>query len=505
MTNLEIFFRILNTGLYDLVRETALEPLPRLSERYKRDLWVKREDQQSIFSFKIRGAYNKIKRLDADARARGIVTASAGNHAQGVAYSANKLGIKAHIIMPQTTPETKVRSVRSWGGKPTLIGDSFDEAFAYSQQLVAEHGYSYIPPFNDFDVIAGQGTIAMEILNQHNRPIEAIFVPVGGGGIVAGIGAYVKNLRPEIKIIGVEPEDAASMQAALAAKQPVALDEVGLFADGVAVKIVGDKSFQVASQCIDDIVTASVDEICAAVKDTFDDTRILAEPAGALALAGMKKYLESGRSDGNGGSLITINSGANTDFDRLRYICERSEIGEKREALFSVKIPERPGSFKKFCRTIGKRPVSEFNYRYADPEQAYIFVGIKIKTVSDREKILANLHKNQLQAEDISDSELAKAHLRHMIGGKAGAQDEVLYSFSFPERPGALLNFLEQLSDRWNISLFHYRNHGAAWNSALVGLQVPPPERAELQQALVQLNYPFVEESSNNSYTNFLK
>ena len=504
MTNLEIFFNTLNSSLYDLVKISSLDSLPNLSARYQRELLVKREDQQDIFSFKIRGAYKKIKSLSPSECAQGIITASAGNHAQGVAYSARQLGIAAQIVMPQTTPENKVRSVRALGATPTLVGDSFDEAFAYSQQLVAEHGYSYIPPFNDYEVIAGQGTIAMEILNQHDHNIEAIFVPVGGGGLLAGIGAYVKSLRPQIKIIGVEPEDAASMSAALEAGEPVPLSEVGLFADGVAVRQVGARSFAVASRCVDAMITVSVDEICAAVKDTFDDTRILAEPSGALALAGMKKYLDNEQSD-NSGCLIAINSGANTDFDRLRYISERAEIGEKREALFSVRVPERPGSFKKFCQVIGKRSVSEFNYRYASSEQAHIFVGIKIKDLGERKTILKLLQEQDMAAEDISDSEFAKAHLRYMIGGKSKATDEVLYSFSFPERPGALIKFLECLSDQWNISLFHYRNHGAAWNSVLVGLQVPAAERDELQQALVSLNYPFVEESDNNSYINFLK
>ena len=504
MTNLQLFLNTLNSNLYDLAQVTALDRLSRLSRSYQRELLVKREDQQEIFSFKIRGAYNKIKNLPAQQRSAGVITASAGNHAQGVARSAHKLGLPAHIVMPLTTPENKVRSVRAWGYDPIIVGDNFDEAYQHACQLQQELGLSYIPPFNDLDVIAGQGSVAMEILNQCSEPIEAVFIPVGGGGLIAGMANYIKTLRPEIKIVGVEPQESASMAAAIEAGQPVDIREVGLFADGVAVRQVGEHSYRVAHPCIDMMLQVSTDDICAAIKDTFDDTRVLSEPSGALALAGMKQYLERGLSSGSG-CLICINSGANTDFDRLRYIAERAEIGERREALFSVSIPERPGSFKQFCRTLGKRAVSEFNYRYSDPSDARIFVGVKIQSQQDKATILQLLAAHELPAEDISDDELAKDHLRYMVGGKAPVSDELLYSFSFPERPGALLKFLESLSGKWNISLFHYRNHGAAWNSVLVGLQVPEAERSELESALRNLNYPFREESDNSSYLHFLR
>lgn len=497
--------RILCARVYDVAEETPLDPAPQLSKRFDNQILLKREDLQPVFSFKLRGAYNKVAQLGPEQLARGVICASAGNHAQGLALAAQKLNIKATIVMPKTTPQIKVDAVRARGARAVLHGDTYDEASAYAQQLVVEKELVYIHPYDDPDVIAGQGTIGMEILRQHNGPLDAIFVPVGGGGLCAGIAAYVKYLRPDIKVFAVEPEDAACLKAAMDAGKRVTLPHVGLFADGVAVARIGKETFRVLRKTIDGVITASTDEICAAIKDIFDDTRSIAEPAGALALAGLKKYVET--TGAKGQTLIAIDSGANTNFDRLRYISERTEIGEQREAILSVTIPEHAGSFKTFCSAIGKRNITEFNYRFADEQGAQIFVGVQVSAGgADREGLLTELRDKGYPVLDLTDNEMAKLHIRHMVGGHAPSviDNEVIYRFEFPERPGALLNFLTQLGARWNISMFHYRNHGAAYGRVLVGMQVPRAERKAVKQFLQGLNYPWQEETDNPAYKLFL-
>ena len=497
--------RILLARVYDVAVETPLDVAPQLSKRFENQILLKREDQQPVFSFKLRGAYNKVAQLSPEQLAKGVICASAGNHAQGLALAAAKLNIKATIVMPKTTPQIKVDAVRSRGARVVLHGDTYDEASAHAQQLVVEKELVYIHPYDDPDVIAGQGTIGLEILRQHNGPLDAIFIPVGGGGLCAGIAAYVKYLRPEVKIFAVEPEDAACLKAAMDADKRVTLPHVGIFADGVAVAQIGKETFNVLRQTIDGVITANTDEICAAIKDIFDDTRSIAEPAGALALAGLKKYVEA--TGVKGQTLIAIESGANTNFDRLRYISERTEIGEQREAIITVTIPERAGSFKAFCSAIGKRNITEFNYRFADNMAAQIFVGVQVAAGgADREDLLKDLSGKGYSVLDLTDNEMAKLHIRHMVGGHAPSivDDEVLYRFEFPERPGALLNFLTQLGARWNISMFHYRNHGAAFGRVLVGMQVPRAERKAVKQFLQGLNYPWQEETDNPAYKLFL-
>lgn len=493
---------ILNANVYDVAIETPLQQARFLSKRLDNNVWIKREDLQPVFSFKIRGAYNKMRLLSEEARAKGVVAASAGNHAQGVALSAQALGCKATIVMPKTTPQIKVDAVKAWGAKAVLHGDVYDEAAAYAKNLVEEKGMTYVHPYDDADVIAGQGTIAVELLKQL-QDIDAIFVPVGGGGLAAGVAAFIKYVRPEIKVIAVEPEDAACLKAAMDAKKRVTLPQVGLFADGVAVAQIGKETYQVLKDTIDDVVTASTDEMCAAIKDIFDDTRSIAEPAGALSLAGLKKYAEAKGLQGK--NLIAIESGANTNFDRLRYISERTEIGEKREAIFCVEIPEKPGSFKKFCNTLGKRSITEFNYRLSDEGTAQIFVGMQITSLDDKDEVLHKLVDKGYNTIDMTENEVAKNHVRHMVGGHCHSIDnEVVYRFQFPERPGALLQFLQQLGERWNISMFHYRNHGAAYGRVLVGLQVPKSERKELKPVFDKLGYRVVEETDNPAYQKFL-
>ena len=496
--------KTLTSRVYDVAVETPLQPALRLSERLGNQVLLKREDLQPVFSFKIRGAYNKLAQLSAEELARGVVTASAGNHAQGLALAARELGIKATIVMPRTTPELKVQGVRARGGKVVLHGDAFPEALAYSLKLVDEKGYVYIHPYDDPHVIAGQGTVAMEILRQHPGRLDAIFVPVGGGGLIAGIAAYVKYLRPEVKVIGVEPDDSNCLQAAMAAGERVVLGQVGLFADGVAVAQIGQHTFEICREHVDEVITVSTDEICAAIKDIYDDTRSITEPAGALAVAGIKKYVE--REGGTGQTLVAIDSGANINFDRLRHVAERAELGEKREAIIAVTIPERPGSFKAFCEAIGKRQITEFNYRYNTEAEAHIFVGVQTHPENDpRGALVQGLRDQGFPVLDLTDNELAKLHIRHMVGGRAdGALHERLLRFEFPERPGALLNFLDKLGGRWNISVFHYRNHGAADGRVVAGLQVPDHELHLLPGALDAIGYPWWDESDNPAYRLFV-
>jgi len=497
--------KILTTSVYDVARETPLELMPTLSQRLGSTVWLKREDLQPVFSFKLRGAYNRISQLSAEERARGVIAASAGNHAQGVALAATKLGIKSVIVMPVTTPRIKVEAVRRLGGRTVLHGDSFDEASEHSRVLQEKHGYVFIHPFDDPAVIAGQGTVAMEMLRQHSGPLDAVFVCVGGGGLLAGMATYIKRLRPEIRVIGVEPEDAPSMHEALRKKRRVVLDQVGIFADGAAVKQVGKETFRLARQFVDEMLLVDTDEICAAIKDIFDDTRVVAEPAGALAVAGLKKYLE--REGLKGGRFAAVLSGANMNFDRLRHVAERAEIGERREALLAVTIPERPGSFRRFCKAIGKRGITEFNYRFSDETDAHVFVGLKLERGdAEKQEVLERLSADGYPVLDMTDNEVAKLHLRHMVGGHAShVENESLYRFEFPERPGALLHFLTRMGADWNISLFHYRNHGAAYGRVLVGMQVPESDNARFRAFLEEIGYPWWEETGNPAYPLFLR
>lgn len=496
--------RILEANVYDVAVETPMSPAQFLSDRLSNTILIKREDEQPVYSFKCRGAYNCISKKTPEELAKGVVTASAGNHAQGVALSAQKLGIKATIVMPRTTPEIKVASVRARGAKAVLHGDTFDEAFTYSQKLVEEKGMTYIHPYDDPDVIAGQGTIAMEMLRQCTGDIHAIFVPVGGGGIAAGVAAYVKYLRPEIKVIAVESTESACLAAAMKAGKRVTLPHVGIFADGVAVAQIGKHTWQVCKDHIDECITVTPDELCAAIKDIFDDTRSVAEPAGALGVAGLKKYVE--RTGIEGKTLIAIESGANMNFDRLRYVSEMAEVGEGREVIMAVTIPEKPGSFQTFCNLLGKRPITEFNYRYGRDDAAQIYVGVKVPE-GGKQDLLDELAAKHYPAVDLSNDDVSKYHIRHMVGGHApeSVDNEILYRFEFPERPGALLVFLKTLGKRWNISMFHYRNHGAANGRVLVGLQVPKGEEAELRTYLDEVAYPYWEESDNPAYKLFLR
>jgi threonine dehydratase len=496
--------RILDARVYDVAIQTPLDPLTRLGQRLGARVLLKREDLQPVFSFKIRGAYNRIARLSPEARAAGVICASAGNHAQGVALSAQKLGIVATIVMPVTTPQIKVDAVRYRGGLVVLHGDTFDEAYQHARQLEQERSLTFVHPYDDPDVIAGQGTIGMELLHQHPEPIEAIFVPIGGGGLAAGIASYVKFLRPETKVIGVEPVDAASMKAAIAAGERVVLDRVGLFADGVAVRQAGNETFRVCRELLDDVLVADTDAMCAAIKDIFEDTRVIAEPAGALSLAGLKSYAL--QYPQRSGALIAINSGANMNFDRLRYVSERAEVGETREILLGVTIPEEVGSYRRFVHLLGSRAITEFNYRYAEDAEAHVFVGLTLGDAA-REKplILAQLTAAGYIVCDLSADETAKAHVRYMVGGRARAlRDEVILRCEFPERPGALRKFLDGVGAEWNITLFHYRNHGADFGRVLVGLQVPSAERTRFTERLAALGYAYEDETDNPAYRLFL-
>ena len=495
--------RIENSHVYDVAKNTPLEFQPNLSARIDNRVLLKREDMQPVFSFKLRGAYNKMANLPADALKKGVIAASAGNHAQGVALAAQKLGCRAVIVMPTTTPDIKINAVKNRGAEVVLFGDSYSDAYVKALELEQSEQLTFVHPYDDPDVIAGQGTIALEILQAHPEPIEAIFCCVGGGGLLAGIAAYVKAVRPEIKIIGVEAQDSEAMTESLKQGHRVMLEQVGLFADGAAVKQVGEHTFKLAQQFVDEMIVVDNDEICAAIKDVFEDTRSILEPAGALATAGIKEY--SARNKLIGKTLIGIASGANMNFDRLRFIAERAELGEHREAVLAVTIPEKPGEFKTFCRVLGNRNITEFNYRYSNPKEAHIFVGLAIANPAESEKLVADLIMQGLPTLDLTHNEVAKLHLRHLVGGRAPqAKHEVVYRFEFPEKPGALMKFLESMGHDWNISLFHYRNHGADFGRVLVGIQVPPNEQAEFAEFLQNLGYTYWDETQNPAYKLFL-
>ncbi|MBD1863179.1 MULTISPECIES: threonine ammonia-lyase, biosynthetic [Trichocoleus] len=495
--------QILTARVYDVAQESPLEYAPNLSARLNNKLLLKREDMQSVFSFKLRGAYNKMANLSPEQLAQGVIAASAGNHAQGVALGASRLGTRAIIVMPVTTPQVKVDAVKARGGEVVLHGDTYDDAYAYARQLEAEKGLTFIHPFDDPDVIAGQGTIGMEILRQCQQPIHAIFVAIGGGGLISGIAAYVKRLRPEIKIIGVEPVDADAMHQSLKAGHRVRLPQVGLFADGVAVREVGEETFRLCQEYVDDIILVDTDATCAAIKDVFEDTRSILEPAGALAIAGAKAYAEREQLEGQ--TLIAIACGANMNFDRLRFVAERAEFGERREAIFAVNIPEEPGSLRKFCECLGRRNLTEFNYRISDQKEAHIFVGLQIQNRADAAKMAQDFETCGFKTIDLTDDELTKLHLRHMVGGHSAlAHHELLYRFEFPERPGALMKFVTSMSPNWNISMFHYRNNGADYGRIVVGMQVPPQEMQEWQAFLDTLGYRYWDESQNPAYKLFL-
>ena len=495
--------RILNANVYDVAEETPLDLATNLSARTHNRIFLKREDMQPVFSFKIRGAYNKMAKLPQHALERGVICASAGNHAQGVALSAHRMGVRAVIVMPQSTPQIKVDAVRARGGEVVLAGDSFSDAYTHAKELEKTQRLTFVHPFDDPDVIAGQGTIGMEILRAHPKPIHAIFCCVGGGGLIAGVAAYVKRLRPETRIIGVEAVDAEAMTRSLAAGRRIELDQVGLFADGAAVKQVGDETFRLCQQYVDEMIVVDNDAICAAIKDVFEDTRSILEPAGALAVAGAKEYLM--RNKLHDQSIVAVASGANMNFDRLRFVAERAELGEQREAVLAVTIPEKPGSFKKFCAALGSRNITEFNYRYADAERAHIFVGVTVHNRGEVSRLIEMLAHHELPAIDLTDDEMAKTHIRYMVGGRAPqVHNELLYRFVFPERPGALMNFLSNLRSDWNISLFHYRNHGADFGRVLVGMQVPPDDRIAFQDFLDRLGYQYADETLNPAYRMFL-
>jgi len=496
--------RILTSLVYDVVEETPLDDAPQLSERFGHRVLLKREDLQPVFSFKIRGAYNKMAQLPGEALHRGVIASSAGNHAQGVALSAQRLGCRAVIVMPETTPQLKVDAVRSRGAEVVLHGESYSEAFTHAVTLGEGEQLSFVHPFDDPDIIAGQGTVGMEILRRHPRPLHAIFVPIGGGGLISGIAAYVKAVRPDIAVIGVQTDDSDAMARSVEAGRLVTLDTVGLFSDGTAVKTVGTETFRLTSTLVDRIIRVDNDAICAAIKDVFTDTRAVLEPAGALAVAGLKQYLAEGGPDA-AATVVAVCSGANMNFDRLRFVAERAEIGERREAVFAVAIPERRGSFRRFCELVGDRNVTEFNYRISDTDVAYVFVGVQINHRREATDMARRFRAEGFETLDLTDDELAKLHLRHLVGGHSPlAGDERVYRFEFPERPGALLRFLSCMRPEWNISLFHYRNHGADFGRVLVGIQVPAGDERSLDQFLATVGYPYREETNHPAYRMFL-
>ena len=500
--------KILTARVYDVAVESPLELAPTLSQRMNNNIYFKREDVQSVFSFKLRGAYNKMANLSPVQLKRGVICASAGNHAQGVALSANRLGCKAVIVMPTTTPPLKIEAVKARGGEVVLFGESYSDAYQHALALEKKYKLTFVHPFDDPDVIAGQGTIAMEILRQHSGPIDAIFVAIGGGGLIGGIAAYVKAVRPDIKVIGVQTTDSDAMARSLKAGRRVTLPDVGLFSDGTAVKLVGEETFRLAKKYVDDIILVDTDAVCAAIKDVFQDTRSILEPAGALAVAGAKEYVERAKlahKPVKDQTLIAIACGANMNFDRLRFVAERAEIGEAREAIFAVTIPEERGSFKRFCEMVGPRNVTEFNYRVSDQDQAHVFVGIQVSNRDEPNKLVKNFQKHGFKTIDLTHDELAKLHIRHLVGGKSAlAHDELLYRFEFPERPGALMRFLDSMSPNWNISLFHYRNQGGDVGRILVGLQVPKQEMKNFRAFLATLGYRHWDESENPAYKLFL-
>ncbi len=499
---------ILNARVYDIAQETPLDHALWLSDRLGNFIQLKREDQQPVFCYKVRGAYNKLVSLTSVQRQRGVVAASAGNHAIGVAMSAHRLGCPAIVVMPQTAPEVKVNAVERWGAEVRKVGDSYDNAAEYARTLSQANRMPLIPPFDDPAIIAGQGTVGMEILKQSVRPVDAIFLPVGGGGLIAGVAVYVKQVQPKVRIIGVEPEDSDAMTRSVQAGRRLRLKQVGIFADGVAVKQVGKETFRLCRDLVDEFVRVSTDEICAAVKDVFEDTRTLVEPSGALGIAGMKRWLKESEERGHpvhNQNLVAISSGANINFDRLRHISERAEIGERREAILAVTIPERPGAFREFCRSIGNRQISEFNYRYATDECAHIFVGVQIQEQAEIEKLIVKLESEGFPTLDLTDNEVAKVHARHMVGGRApGLEHERIFSFEIPERIGALREFLDQLGAEFNITLFHYRNHGADFGRVLCGIAVPPDKRSVFRRFLQDLGYAYREETDNPVYRLFL-
>lgn len=503
--------KILTARVYDVAIESPLEVAPNLSRRTGNRILLKREDMQSVFSFKLRGAYNKMAYLSTDQLDKGVICASAGNHAQGVALAAKRLGCKAVIAMPTTTPPLKVEAVRAHGGENVevvLFGDSFSDTCEHARMLEEKRHLTFIHPFDDPDVIAGQGTIGMEILRQHSKPVHAIFVPVGGGGLIAGIAAYVKQIRPEIRVIGVETVDSCAMKQSLEAGKRVNLSDVGLFSDGTAVKLVGEETFRLSEKYVDEIVLVDTDDVCAAIKDVFLDTRSILEPAGALSVAGIKAYIEQHEEAGQpleNLTMVAVTSGANMNFDRLRFVAERADVGENREAVLAVTIPEERGSFRRFCELIGPRHVTEFNYRISDDSAAHVFVGIEVKNRKETNDIIASLENNHYRTIDLSDDELGKLHIRYMVGGKSPfAENELLYRFEFPERPGALMRFLSSMAPDWNISLFHYRNHGADYGRVLVGLQVPQQDMPAFDRFLSTIGYPHWNESDNPVYKLFL-
>jgi threonine dehydratase len=499
--------RILTSRVYDVAIETPLDEARNLSRRLGHHVFLKREDKQPVFSFKLRGAYNKMARLSRAHLAKGVICASAGNHAQGVAMGARRLGCQATIVMPTTTPQLKIDAVRNFGGDSVTVvlhGESYSDAALHAKELERKKGMTFVHPFDDPDVIAGQGTVAMEILRQHSGPIDAVFVAIGGGGLISGVAAYIKAVRPEIKVIGVQMNDSDAMARSVKAGERVTLSDVGLFSDGTAVKLVGEETMRLASELVDEFVIVNTDAVCAAIKDIYQDTRSIVEPAGALGVAALKQYAE--RHGGQGKTYIAINCGANMNFDRLRFVAERAEVGEEREALLAVSIPEERGSFKRFCETIGPRSVTEFNYRISDARQAHVFVGLTTSERGESKKLAKQFEREGFKTVDLTHDELAKTHIRHMVGGRSDlAEGERLYSFIFPERPGALMNFLTSMPAGWNISLFHYRNQGADYGRILVGLQVPKAEAAQIGRVLDKLGYIYVDESRNPVYRLFLR
>ncbi|WP_108674233.1 threonine ammonia-lyase, biosynthetic [Candidatus Kinetoplastibacterium sorsogonicusi] len=496
--------KILTSKVYDVAIESPLEKTKILSHKLSNNLMIKREDMQQVFSFKLRGAYNKMANLDPSILKNGVIAASAGNHAQGVALSASKLGCRSVIVMPTTTPTVKIDAVKRLGGEVILIGESYSDSYEYAKNIEKEQNLTFIHPFDDPDVIAGQGTIGMEILYQHPGDIEAIFIAIGGGGLCAGVATYIKQLRPEIKIIGVQTQDSHAMYSSIKANKRLALNEVGLFADGTAVKLVGSHTFELIKQYVDDFILVNTDEICSAIKDVFQDTRSILEPSGAMSIAAAKKYISQHNiKDKN---LIAIACGANINFDRLRFVAERANVGEMNEALFAISIPEKRGSFRKFCHLIKGRDITEFNYRISNKDIAHVFVGIKISSSNEIKTIIHNFEEQNFNIINLTDNELSKTHIRYMVGGKSKlSENELLYRFEFPEKPGALIDFLNTMDDKWNISLFHYRNNGADYGNILIGIQVPPSEKEDFQKNFLYISkYQFWEETYNPIYKIFL-